>query len=332
MTGRQPASYVLPLRWTRPGPVEELTSYLREVATHVREVIVVDGSPPVQYRRHADALLPFAVHTPPDPRLRFAMGKVNGVITGVNLASEEKVVIADDDVRYDPHSLRRVVGLLDEADLVRPQNYFEPLTWHARWDTARSLLNRVFSGDLRRPAGDFPGTLGVRRSTFLRAGAYDGDLMFENLELIRTVNAAAGDVVTPLDLYVARRPPSSARFLSQRVRQAYDDFALPVRMAAMLAIGPLAALAVLRGRGRAIWWAAAAAVAAAEAGRRRAGGTGVFPLSASLLAPAWLAERAICSWLALVAKQRGGVRYGDGRIARSATPERILRRRYRATV
>ena len=48
MTPRQPASYVLPLRWTRPGPVQELAGYLRRVAAQVDEVIVVDGSPPAR--------------------------------------------------------------------------------------------------------------------------------------------------------------------------------------------------------------------------------------------------------------------------------------------
>ena len=38
-------------------------------------------------------------------------------------------------------------------------------------------------------------------------------------------------MLSPLDLYVARRPPSAEHFLSQRVRQAYDDFAIPARMA-----------------------------------------------------------------------------------------------------
>ena len=120
------------------------------------------------------------------------MGKVNGVVTGVRECSHERVVIADDDVRYDAAALRRVVALLDEADLVRPQNYFDPLPWHARWDTARSLLNRVFTGDPAFPVGDFPGTLAVRRSAFLASGAYDGDALFENLELMRTIRAAGG--------------------------------------------------------------------------------------------------------------------------------------------
>jgi hypothetical protein len=320
-------SYVLPLGWRSPGPIGEMSEYLRGLGPPVAEIVVVDGSPPPLFAAHATALAGIGRHIPPDPALSYPMGKVNGVVTGVREASQEAVVIADDDVRYEAEALRRVAELLAESDLVRPQNYFDELPWHARWDTARSLLNRVFTGDLAFPVGDFPGTLAVRRSTFLAGGAYDGRALFENLELMRTVLAAGGRVVTPLDLYVARRPPSTDHFLSQRVRQAYDDFALPLRMTAWLATLPLAARSLLRCRGRGLALAAAAAVAVAEVGRRRAGGAHRFPASSSLLAPLWIAERAVCSWVALGAKLRGGVRYGDVRLDHAATPTRRLRRR-----
>jgi len=324
-------SYVLPLRWAEPGPIEELAAYLRRIGAEVEETIVVDGSPPPLFERHAAALGGVARHLPPDPDLDFRMGKVNGVITGVRASAHEHVVIADDDVRYDPAALRRAVGLLAEADLVRPQNYFDELPWHARWDTARSLLNRAFTGDRTFPVGDFPGTLAVRRAAFVASGAYDGDVLFENLELMRTVRAAGGTVLTPLDLYVARRPPTAAHFASQRVRQAYDDFALPVRLGAFLAVGPIAAELIRRRRSPWLLVAALATIGVAEAGRRRGGGAERFPLSASLLAPVWVAERAVCAWLAVAARLRGGVRYGDGRLLRSATSMRRLRRRYSAS-
>jgi hypothetical protein len=321
-------SYVLPLRWVQPGPIEELTRYLDRLAGEVDEVLVVDGSPAPVFARHAEALGEAIRHLRPDPDLDFAMGKVNGVVTGVRACRHGLVVIADDDVRYDPGTLRRTVDLLGEADLVRPQNYFDELPWHARWDTARSLLNRVFTGDPTFPVGDFPGTLAVRRPAFLASGAYDGDPLFENLELMRTVRAAGGTVVTPLDLYVARRPPSAAHFASQRVRQAYDDFALPARLGAFLCVVPLAVATVRRGGTRRLAAAALATVGIAEIGRRRGGGTERFPFTASLLAPAWIAERSICAWLAVGVRLRGGVRYGEGRLRRSATPMRELRRRY----
>jgi hypothetical protein len=215
--------------------------------------------------------------------------------------------------------------LLEGADLVRPQNYFDELPWHARWDSSRSLLNRVFTGDPTFPVGDFPGTLAVRRSAFLATGGYDGDVLFENLELMRTIRAAGGKVATPLDLYVARRPPSTAHFLSQRTRQAYDDFAIPARIGTFLALLPLAARSLRRGRIRRLLVGAVSSILAAEVGRRRAGGRTRFPASGSLLAPAWVMERSICSWLAVVAKLRGGALFGGRRVRRSATPLRRLR-------
>jgi hypothetical protein len=324
-------SYVLPLRWSEPGPIDELAAYLRSLAGEVDEVLVVDGSPPPLFEAHAAALRGVARHLAPHPDLDFAMGKVNGVLTGVRECSHERVVLADDDVRYDPAALRRTVALLGEADLVRPQNYFDELPWHARWDTARTLLNRVFTGDPTFPVGDFPGTLAVRRGAFRASGAYDGDALFENLELMRTIRAAAGTVLTPLDLYVARRPPSAAHFFSQRVRQAYDDFAIPARIGAFLAVVPVTAWCLRRGQRRPLAAAALATIGLAEAGRRRAGGAEHFPLASSLLAPAWIAERSICSWLALGAKLRGGVRYGTGRLSHSATSLRRLSRRYSAS-
>ncbi|HWI21945.1 MAG TPA: glycosyltransferase family 2 protein [Baekduia sp.] len=319
------ASYVLPLRWTRPGPIAELTEYLAQIRAHVAEIIVVDGSPPELFALHAAQLQAVARHMPPDDDLRFAMGKVNGVTTGIRHANNDRVVIADDDVRYDAASLRRTIEMLDRVDVVRPQNYFSELPWHARLDTARSLLNRVYTGDIDFPIGDFPGTLAVRRSAFLDAGGYNGDAMFENLELMRTVVANGGTVETPLDLYVARRPPTTAHFWSQRVRQAYDDFAVPLRMSAFLSVLPLTAHALSRGRHRMLLTAALGSILVAEAGRRQGGGTRVFGFTSALLAPVWIAERSVSAWLAVYARLRGGVPYGARRLSHPATSMRRLR-------
>ena len=231
-----PISYVLPLRWSAADPpaVQELTAYLRAVRDHA-DVVVIDGSPPPVYAAHAAAWGDLVRHMPPDPVHRFANGKVNGVLTGVAAARHEHVVIADDDVRRTCATLAAIDRALHTASVVRPQNYFCPAPWHARWDTARSLLNRAFGAD-------YPGTLGVRRTPFLAMGGYDGDVLFENLELIRTVRAAGGRARHLSDVYVRRLPPTTRRFWQQRVRQAYDEFAQPARMAAFLAVLPAAAL------------------------------------------------------------------------------------------
>jgi hypothetical protein len=312
--------YVVPLRWTHEvsqqscGP---LTDYLRQLLPLV-DVTVVDGSDPATFAHHHELWSVHVRHMPPDP-WPGRNGKVAGVVTGTWRARHERVVIADDDVRYDEASLRGVVAGLDRGELVRPQNVFTSWPWHARWDTGRALLNRALSHD-------HPGTFGLRRSCFVGMGGYDGDVLFENLELTRTVGCAGGRVVDLPGVFVGRVPPHARHFRSQRLRQAYDDLAQPVRLLVELAVLPVAVWAAVRAPS-ALFGGAVAVVVLAEAGRRRAGGAAAYPRSAALWALPWLVERSVCVWLALAQLPRGGVLYGGVRIRRAATPVRRLRSR-----
>jgi hypothetical protein len=306
-------TYLVPLRTDADEDVGELVSYLRRLAEHVDDVVVVDGSPAQVVERHRaefDNGVRVLV-----PTVRTLMGKVGNVVTGLQHARHDKVVVADDDVRYTVAQIARMTALLDEADVVRPQNFFEPLPWHARVDTARTLLARV-SG------GDWPGTLGVQRPAVLAAGGYAGDVMFENLELVRTVRGNGGRELLALDLLVARRPPTTSHFVHQQVRQAYDEFARPERLAVSLSIAPLCASACATRRWRLLAVATAGVCALAEAGRRRAGGRRVFAASSVAIAPPWLVWRSLCSWVALGARVRGGVRYRGTRIKYAARAPR----------
>ncbi|PPK95936.1 glycosyl transferase family 2 [Kineococcus xinjiangensis] len=313
MARRLPLEIVVPLRWEPGADLREMTHYLRELA-RTADVTVVDGSPAEAFGLHAAAWAGTVRHLRPLP-WPGRNGKVAGVVTGVRAARHEHVVVADDDVRWDEAGLRRMAALLERADVVRPQNVFSPQPWHARWDTGRTLLNRALGAD-------YPGTFGLRRSTFCRMGGYDGDVLFENLQMLRTVRAAGGVELRAPDLFVLRRPPTARHFLGQRVRQAYDDFAQPARLVWEASWLPGLLLAGRRPRrgARAALAAAATAVVVAEAGRRRHGGRAAFGPGAALWAPAWAAERTVCVWLAILARARGGVRYSGSRVRDAAVP------------
>ena len=317
------ATYILPIRTNRPVQAPDFAEYLRWLSSAVREVIVVDGSPSPVFAAHKEAWGNLVRHVSPEPELTTAMGKVGSVLTGIGHASCEQVIIADDDVRYDRASLSRLVAALDRVDVARPQNYFDPLPWHARWDTGRMLLNRM-------TGGDWPGTLAVRRAALRATGGYDGNAMFENLELVRTVVAAGGHEASCLDIYVLRRPSTARHFWSQRVRQAYDEMARPWRLILQLAVLPIAIALLVAGDWYFLAAIGACFVVLAELGRRRAGGTRVFPPTAPLFAPVWVAERAVCSWLAIFSRVIfGGVRYRGTVLKLAANPLRVLRERHR---
>lgn len=309
------ASYVLPIRSVSLEGLDELTAYLASL--NVAQLIVVDGSPSGVFAAHAQRWDGLRIqHVAPLPVLPGENGKVCGVVAGLALAQHDKIVVADDDVRYDADSLERIVALLDDHEVVRPQNYFDPVPWHAVVDTSRTLLNRV-------TGGDWPGTLAVRKSALPSYG-YRRDVLFENLELVRTVVARGGRECVAADLFVRRLPPTTQHYLSQRVRQAYDEFARPIRLAAALAIIPCTFACVAGRRWDVLASAAGLAIVAAEAGRRSGGGRRRFAPLSSLCAPLWLLERGVCAWAAACVRLSGGVRYGSARIVDAATPAHRL--------
>jgi hypothetical protein len=321
-----PISYILPWKSNRLAS-DEFVSYVNALAAHV-DVIVVDGSAREIFDDFAARCGSTIAHLPPHREFHpLVNGKVQGVLTGLRCAQHEYLVIADDDVRYEPDGLADVASVLADAEVVRPQNYFSPMPWHAAVDTARTLINRAM------PGGDWPGTLAVRRSILLATGGYDGNVLFENLELVRTVQAAGGRAVWAPGIFVRRLPPGTDHFWSQRVRQAYDEFARPGRLLAALLVIPVLVGATVKGRSPLIAGVVAMSIAAAELGRRSSGGVRFFKPVSSLCAPLWLLERGTCAWLALAARVFiGGIPYQGRILRRAANSAAFLRDRHQLGV
>jgi hypothetical protein len=316
-------SYVLPIRCQgKCAGHDGLVRSLRMLQRHGVDVVVADGSTyDIRSTSHRSDFSDMRRHTL-EPRAG-TNGKVAGVHAGVLAARNERVVIADDDVRYDIGPLMALAATLDEADLVLPQNYFAPpARWHTIWDSGRTLLARSIGHD-------YPGTLAVRRTWFVQAAGYGDGSLFENLELIRTVRASGGVVRWRPDIYVQRVAPTASTFWGQRARQAYDDLAQPGKLFAMLAILPICA-ALARRRPRLLAFGCVVIVGTAERGRRRNDGSRRFSVIASLASPIWVLERAICVWIAVWLRLfRGGIRYRDVRLRTAATAARVLSRRFR---
>src|SRR2546423_9386382 len=82
--------------------IDELADYFRLLHGSGCEVLVVDGSPPPVFARNAEAWGGLCGHVQVDRTFGYLNDKVNGIHTGVWLSRHEKIILADDDIRYTP--------------------------------------------------------------------------------------------------------------------------------------------------------------------------------------------------------------------------------------
>ena len=290
--------------------IDELAGYFRLLRRAGCEVLVVDGSPPAVFSRNGEAWGSLCEHVEVDRTFGCLNDKVNGIHTGVFRSRHEKIILADDDIRYTPESLSRVMQLLDRFTVVRPQNFLDPMPWWARLEAARMLINRA-----TLQAGDYPGTCAFLRQSMLAAGPYDGDVLFDNEEIIRHFARCGAQIRYAVDLFVRKVPPSFRKWIEQRPRQAYEDFGLRAKTAFFLAVLPLllgctfffgakSGLVCLAGL-------SLLSIAVALRGWLRGRARERFAFSTILFAPLWICERALSTYLALYwFLVRGGYPFG----------------------
>lgn len=306
-------SFIVPIRRVQVDSLEikRLSKYFKSLTSAGCELLIVDGSPKLVFEEHAKSWRSFSKHVAPDPKYTYLNGKVNGVHTGIDLASCERIILADDDIRYTAADVNRMCALLDSFELVRPQNFIAPSPWWARLENARILINR---GVLR--AGDYPGTCGFRRSAILRVGPYDGDVLFDNEELVRHFAVKGGDIKYALDFFILKRPPTLKKWLEQRPRQAYEDFVMRAKTAVFLAVIPVTlGLSFLTTARSVIFFLAMLcllSVLLSGRGLMRDAAYRFFPVRSPLYAPLWILERSLSVYWALYWRLRyGGYPFGE---------------------
>lgn len=307
------ATYLLPIRRVQfdPGDVERLGDYFKLLRLAGCEVLIIDGSPQSIFDEHKKYWERFSRHVPPDPKYTYLNGKVNSVHTGVAAASCERIILADDDIRYTAADVKRMCLLLDRFEMVRPQNFIHPRPLWARLETARILINR---GVLR--AGDYPGTCGFRRSTMQRVGPYDGDVLFDNEEIVRHFAIHRATINYALDFFILKRPPTFTKWIEQRPRQAYEDFVMKAKTAAFLSVLPLTlALSFFHSVQAGLMFLAAISlfsIILASRGLLRHKAFRYFSFHSSLYSPLWVLERSVSVYWALYWKVRyGGYPFGQ---------------------
>lgn len=311
-------AYVLPIRRIRfdPADADSLCQYVNILKEAGCEVIVADGSAPEVFDRHREAVGAICRHVRVDRRFGYLNDKVNGIYTGIELTSFDRIIVADDDVRYSAANICMVMRLLDRHEVVRPQNFLDPLPWWAKMEAARMLINRALL-----PAADYPGTCAFRRARMLAAGRYDGDVLFDNEEIIRHLAQDGCTLAYANDFFVCKRPPTFRKWIEQRPRQAYEDFGLRLKTTLFFLLLPLSLIIGARfglpGVAVFVFMLSLLATLVAARGRARGSARQFFPAHCCLFAGLWIFERTLSTYWALYwYVTRGGYPFGGRLLSR----------------
>jgi hypothetical protein len=292
--------YVVPLEEKlTQAELESLALYLTSLGLAGYETLVLDAAEGESFEQHGRVLRWVAGHVAVSREHRTASGAIDPVHAADDFASADSIVVAGTGVRYTTEQLETVCSLLQLHEVVEPQDYIDPLPWWSAIDAGRVLLHRSLE-----PFPDHGSTFGFRRGVVRGLRGIDAGVGDDH---VRRLAAQGAEVFSALDLFIRRSPASLHEWMGERVRQAEDDFSLPMKSAFFFALIPMiVVLTLIGGAQMAAGYSGAIAFAAVMlAFRGRFGARAFFPVIACLFAPLWVLERSLSVYWALAARMRG---------------------------
>src|SRR5207253_4169110 len=118
----------------------EFAAYLSTIAVAGFEVIVAEL--PDTFDENDRVLRWMGHHVRIRPQHRSFSGAIDPLRVAMDVATCDKVIVADERVRYSVDALREISALLDGHEVVEPQDYFDPLPWWGGFDAGRMLMHR----------------------------------------------------------------------------------------------------------------------------------------------------------------------------------------------
>ena len=269
----------------RTTDLSEFAAYLSTIAVAGFEVIVAEL--PDAFDEHDRVLRWVCQHVRIRPQHRSFSGAIDPLRVAMDVASCDKVVAADERVRYSVRALHEINALLDAHEVVEPQDYFDPLPWWGGIDAGRMLMHRGIE-----PLPDHGATFGFHRGVLRGLRAIDASAAIGDPP--RRLASQGAEVFSALEVFVRRLPPLLGEWIRQRPRHADNTFFFGVLPIALL-------LSSLGGLRLALCYAAAISLASlALAMRGRVGAAQFFPWRACLYAPLSVLERSLSVYWALL--------------------------------
>lgn len=241
--------------------------------------------------------------------------KLNGIYDALNHTRFQRTLLVDDHYRPTVENLLQVNQMFSRYDCFKCMVEFDRPTLAALID-----LNGIFIINLLHPLRQFCGHLCFDSRLFETSGFPSRDALFDELAMELHLRKHTKNVYYAGDIFLkAIHNADWARFFEQRVRYAYENMAFPLRFTFFLLVMPLLFVIGIWEVGYALAISLALTlltVVASFIGQVKYG-RGRFPALTFLLAPLWFWPYPLTTWLAVLLRLTGGVRFGGRKITKA---------------
>lgn len=315
-------SIVIPIKVSSLTSLAGLRECLAKLLSHPfpfeLEVIITDESPDDVFAaidgwfQHE----PRVTHICPRDECRTGRNdKLNGIYDAMNHVSYDYIVLVDDHYRLSVDNLDQILSLFGEYDCFKCMVDFDQTRISSLVDVCG-----IFIINMLHPYRQFCGHLCFNLQTIKEIGFPSRDMLFDELGMELQFRKHQKKVhFADKIFFEAVQKISWKRFFEQRLRYAYENFAFPLRFSLFLCVLPLILACALIGKSFAIGFIVLLTLAVVCLGlvgqiKYR---QGRFPVWTFLLSPVWFWFYPFTTWLAIVYRLRGGVKFGGRKILRA---------------
>ncbi|MGW5955902.1 glycosyltransferase [Bacillus mycoides] len=255
-------------------------------------------------------------HFVPSTNLRTgANDKLNGIYAALDYVKYDKILLVDDHFRITKETVKSIYKYFDKYDCFKTMPKFNKHPFSVLVDMCGMFVVNIIDSKKQ-----YCGHLAFRKEHINKFGFPSRDALFDELALefhLREHNCSVGFVK---DVALeAVQEISFGKFLEQRVRYAYENFALPLRFTFFSLILPLLIvlftinvnLAIIAFMGLTLGVTLLAFVG------QLIYGASLAPWYTFLLTPIWFWFYPITTWIALYKYFTGGVMFGGRKIRRA---------------
>lgn len=241
--------------------------------------------------------------------------KSNGIYSAIKFIKYENILIIDDHYRVELSELKIINNYFKEYDVFKVMPKFIKNNIMASIDLCGMFIVNIL--DKRK---QYCGHIALKRNLFTKYGFPCRDSLFDEFAFenhFRKFNCKIG---FPENVFLSSvYDITFLKFLEQRVRYSYENFAFPLRFILLLSILPISAFLFIISPIYMFlfiimlnWFL----VIFSYMGQKKYYTSQGYPYI-SFFAPLWFIHYPITTWIAIILFLRGGVKFGGKRIKKA---------------